>query len=125
LKFLVDNALSPKVAEGLRAAGHDAVHLRDVGRQSAEDIEVLTRALDEKRVLLSTDMDFAQLLAVQESSGPSVILFRRVPRSSQVRLALLLENLDAVRQDLEIGSIVVLESSRIRIRRLPIGPAKP
>jgi predicted nuclease of predicted toxin-antitoxin system len=121
LRFLVDNALSPKLAEGLRQAGHDAVHLREIGRQSAPDSEVLARAIDEARIIISSDMDFGDLLAARELARPSVILFRRVERGTNSRLALLLKNLAAISVDLERGSIVILESSRMRIRSLPIG----
>jgi predicted nuclease of predicted toxin-antitoxin system len=121
LRFLVDNALSPKLAEGLRQAGHDAIHLQEIGRQSAPDTEVLARATDEDRIIISSDMDFGDLLSASDLVRPSVILFRRVERRTGARLTLLLKNLAAVAGDLERGSIVILESSRMRIRRLPIG----
>jgi predicted nuclease of predicted toxin-antitoxin system len=47
LKFLFDNALSPLIAEGLRFASHDAIHIRDYNMQKATDLEVFARAAEE------------------------------------------------------------------------------
>ena len=93
MRFLVDQCLSASLAEGLVAAGHDAVHTAHYGLSRAGDDEILARAAEEGRVLISADTDFGGLLA----------------------------NLTALEADLDVGAIAVIDDRGIRIRRLPIG----
>jgi predicted nuclease of predicted toxin-antitoxin system len=76
LRFLLDEALSPSVAQLLAEAGHDAIHARDLGLISATDPIVLRAAIDDQRVLVTADTDFGTLLARSGDAVPSVIVFR-------------------------------------------------
>lgn len=121
MNFLIDNPLAPQVAAGLRAAGHDALHILDYGMHAATDEAVFERAALESRIIISADTDFATLLALRETTAPSVILFRGAfPRRADDQVALVLRALPSVDAALQRGAIIVLERHRLRLRDLPI-----
>ena len=122
MKFLIDQNRSPRLAELLREAGHDAVHTLDLGLETADDEVLLRLAIDQARVVVSGDTDFGTLLATTNLLAPSVILFRgRHHRVAEEQAAVILTHLDNLTPDLDTGAIVVVTDDRIRIRRLPIG----
>lgn len=93
MRFLIDNALSPLVAGGLRQAGHDAIHVRDYEIQSASDMEIFEFTAAHDRILVSADTCFGTLLAIWHDKKPSVILLRHPQKRPGSRPALLLANL--------------------------------
>ena len=121
MRFLVDNALSPVVAQKLVGAGHDALHVRDLGMQAATDEEIFEVAVGEGRTIVSADTDFGTILALRGTAEPSVLIFRRSSgRRPEEQARLLLKQLPRIADALERGSVVVIEEVRLRIRALPM-----
>jgi predicted nuclease of predicted toxin-antitoxin system len=75
VKFLIDNALSPVVAERLEAAGHDATHVRDYGLQAANDDQIFARAQQEQRATIERDLLEGSIVVIE----PGRIRVRGLP----------------------------------------------
>jgi predicted nuclease of predicted toxin-antitoxin system len=121
VKLLLDANLSPEVGRRLKEAGHDAIHVRDIGLLSAPDPEILQAAADAERILLTADADFGALLALGSLASPSVLLLRSADHLRPFEQAsLIVANLPLISEDLEQGAIASLARDRLRVRVLPI-----
>lgn len=121
MKLLLDANLSPRVVRLLKEAGHDAIHVADIGLLTAADPEILQAATKEKRILLTADSDFGALLSLGSLASPSVLLLRSADHLSPNEQAeLIAANLPQIAEDLEKGAIVSLTRDRLRVRELPI-----
>jgi predicted nuclease of predicted toxin-antitoxin system len=121
VRLLVDQNLPPRLCSLLTDAGHDAVHVRDLGLASAPDAEILDLAADQGRTIISADTDFGALLAQRRSTRPSVLLVRAIVDLSPDAMAeRLVAQLPALASDLSEGAIVALTPRGARSRRLPL-----
>ena len=75
MRFLADESCDFAVVRALRSAGHDVLAIAEVSPR-IEDEEVLKLALDEKRVLLTEDTDFGELVYAEGLGSSGVVLFR-------------------------------------------------
>lgn len=70
MRLLIDEMYGERVAEILRALEHDAIHIRDIGLGGAPDRDVLARAADEGRTVVTENAsDFLPLLDERQAAG--------------------------------------------------------
>lgn len=82
MRFLVDEMFGPDTVARLVKAGHDAVHVGDLGLTGAEDRDVLTRAAEDDRVVVTENaVDFVTLLDRRTAAGlptvPVIVALKR------------------------------------------------
>jgi predicted nuclease of predicted toxin-antitoxin system len=120
MRFLIDNALSPKLADLMRSNSLDTIHVREIGLQSASDIVIFDYAKANGQIIVSADTDFSAILARLKSAAPSFILFRTSRKQSDYLFGLLTRSIERFKPDLEMGCVLVLDDRRVRVRALPI-----
>jgi len=120
MKLLVDMNLAPAWVAQLEARGRTAIHWSSVGDPRADDRELVAVARAEGWTILTSDLDFAAILALAGAAGPSVILLRTQDLLAEALCdlvcAVLAEHADAI----EAGAIVTIDKAAARVRILPV-----
>ena len=117
MRFLLDMNLSPEIGARLRAEGHDAIHALEAGYAELSDAELFRRAAEDRRIVVTFDLDFGDIAGPAGNLGTSVILLRLKlarPRYVWDRLRVAITRTEHA---LGAGAIVLVEDARIRVRR--------
>lgn len=78
-----------------------------------------SRAVEEGRIVVTFGLDFGEIMGLASPAGPGGILLRlRLARQPHLRERLRVAIAQAA-EALKAGAIVLIEDSRIRIRRMP------
>ncbi|MFO0839209.1 MAG: DUF5615 family PIN-like protein [Phycisphaerae bacterium] len=122
MRFLIDQAVSPRLSRWLSEQGHQAQHVRERGLSSAPDEVIFALAAKEDAVIVTSDLDFSRILALSGRDSPGLILFRAGPRTD-IEMQQLLESVLRRVPEADLRrSVVTVERAAIRIARLPIRP---
>ncbi len=115
MRFLIDESADARLVAHLIALGHDAIFVAFSHGQGLSDVQVLDVAHAQRRVLITDDPDFGELVFRQRQLHAGVIFFRLKSSLLAVRIARLDDVLRAHADELD--QFIVVQERGTRVRR--------
>lgn len=116
-RLLIDSCVSGVTVAELRTAGYDAVWVPADGADPG-DVTVLTRALEDARILVTLDKDFGELVHARGLPHAGILrLHGFAAREQAAQIGLTLKRFGA---ELQAGAMVVATPGRWRLRNPPL-----
>lgn len=116
MRWLADECVAGPLVATLRSLGHDVLYVAELA-SGLSDADVIALAHREKRLLLTEDKDFGDLVFRRERMVPGVVLMRVAPENSLLKATRLTLAVERYGEGL-FGRYVVIEEGRFRSRRL-------
>jgi predicted nuclease of predicted toxin-antitoxin system len=120
LKFIVDMNLSPLTVGQLGERGWKIIRVSDVMDARTDDIDILNYARDHNQVVITNDLDFSELLAVNGCDSPSVINLRLENMYPGFVTQRIIDIVSQLEDELKKGIVVSVDDISARFRNLPI-----
>jgi predicted nuclease of predicted toxin-antitoxin system len=113
MRWMADECVHGYIVQKLKAAGHDVVLVTDIF-PSSDDEPILSLARQERRILLTQDSDFGEMIFRDHFSGAAGIVFLRMRFDP---IDLVWQRLETAISELGenlLGHYVVVSANRIR-----------
>ena len=122
LKFLANMNISPLTVEDLKKLGWDIVRVPEIMDIKSKDLQILTYARENNRVVITQDLDFSSLLALSGYEKPSVINLRVDNARPDFITSRIVEIVNELEKELGEGIVVSVDEISARYKSLPIEP---
>ena len=116
MRFLADECCDAALVDALRSDGYDVLYAIESLRGATDD-ELLAVAFSDRRILLTEDKDFGELVYRLQRPAHGVVLLRFDVADRALKLPRLRDLLEQEAERL-VGAFVVLEVNKIRVRPL-------
>lgn len=116
MKLLANARISRVMLAHLESLGHDCLHVEMLS-PGLSDETIVQLAMEQKRVILTADKDFGELVFRRHLPAIGVVLVRLRAASERERLALFQQHWPMIEERV-VGHFVVATNRRIRRRLL-------
>ncbi|TSC71050.1 MAG: hypothetical protein G01um101470_758 [Parcubacteria group bacterium Gr01-1014_70] len=117
MKFVLD-ANMPHSAKNVFAEPDVAVHVRDIRLGSASDDEILAYALEQQAVVVTRDLDFANIVLHPISSHAGAVVLRVPTSFTAMQITEFLRwFLTEIDKEQLSHTLIIVEPKRYRIRK--------
>ncbi len=116
MKFLLDENMPREAADLLRNLGHDVESIQDLNLQGVKNGYIYRLIQAEDRILVTFDLDFANILNYPTKTHPGIIVLRLRVQNPPSVVAALQRFLQKVIPDELRENLTIVEEFRYRIR---------
>lgn len=116
MKFKVDENLPVEIVQMLRANRHDAETIHDERLGGADDPRIAARCRREGRVLITLDLDFADIRAYPPHRYPGFLVLPLRRQDKPAVLSAFRRVLPELARRTVIHRLWIIEETRVRIR---------
>lgn len=116
MRFKIDENLPQEVAQLLRSSGYDALTVNEEEIGGAPDSRVFAVCQEERRVLVTLDLDFANVRAYPPATTAGILVFRLTRQDRVHVIAVLRDLLPLLVDESPEGKLWIVEGNRMRIR---------
>ena len=114
LRLLLDQMIDSQVAERLSGLGHDVVRVAEIGMARQDDAQILDRAIEDNRILITLDEHFGDWVVLPLSKHPGVVRVKADPSTTERILDVLLPFLVEHQERDFDGVLAIVRSGGVR-----------